>query len=123
MKVEAETAYRTALSGSLPTEVEWAAWRQLSLLFKRQGRREEAAVIWHRLAESDDTGDVYAHVELAKHYEWHTGDLSAATTVTRQAMALLENAAPGGQRGGTWDELAHRLRRLERKMVRMRTLE
>ena len=123
MKVEAEAAYRTALSGWLPPEVEWAAWRQLSFLLKRQGRREEATVIWHRLAESNDTGDVYAHVELAKHYEWHTGDLSAATTVTRQAMALLENAAPGGQRGGTWDELAHRLRRLERKMVRMRTLE
>jgi hypothetical protein len=69
---------------------------------------------------------VYAHVELAKHYEWHTRDLPAAAAVTRQAMALLESAPPKAGLADPSDrqgqealaELAHRLRRLERKMAR-----
>jgi hypothetical protein len=61
---------------------------------------------------------VYAHVELAKHYEWHTRDLPAAAAVTRQAMALLESAPPDRQGHEALAELAHRLRRLERKMAR-----
>lgn len=118
MTAEGEAAYRSALSKSLPAEVEQAAWRHLSFLLKRQGRREEATVIWYKVTENGGEWGVYAHVELAKHYEWHTGDLPAAAVVTRQAMALLESASPDQRTQRTLAELAHRLRRLERKMAR-----
>ena len=118
MVTEGEAAYRSALSRSLPGEVEQAAWRHLSFLLKRQDRREEAAVIWRKVAENSGARGVYAHVELAKHYEWHTRDLPAAAAVTRQAMALLESAPPDRQVQEALAELAHRLRRLERKMAR-----
>jgi uncharacterized protein YprB with RNaseH-like and TPR domain len=123
MTGEGEVAYRTALSRSLPWELEQAAWRQLSFLLKRQGRCGEAAVIWHSVAETGGTGAVYAHVELAKHYEWHIGDLPAAAAVTKQAMTLLENALPDCRTEKTLAELAHRLRRLKRKMSRAGSLE
>ena len=123
MVTEGEAAYRYALSRSLPGEVEQAAWRHLSFLLKRQDRREEAVVIWRKVAENSGARGVYAHVELAKHYEWHTRDLPAAAAVTRQAMALLESAPPDRQGQEALAELAHRLRRLERKMARAGLLE
>jgi uncharacterized protein YprB with RNaseH-like and TPR domain len=118
MTEEGEIAYRSALSTSLPPEVQQAVWRHLSFLLKRQGRREEAVGIWHRVAENGGSREIYACVELAKHYEWYNGDLPAAAVMTRQAMALLANTSPGRRTQGTLAELAHRLRRLERKMAR-----
>jgi uncharacterized protein YprB with RNaseH-like and TPR domain len=116
---EGEAAYRSALSNKLlPPEVQQAAWRHLSFLLKRQGQREEAADIWRKVAENGGSGGVYACVELAKHYEWHIGDLPAAAAVTRQAMVLLENTSPSRRTQETLAGLAHRLRRLERKMAR-----
>ena len=112
MTEEGESAYRSALSTSLPPEVQQAVWRHLSFLLKRQGRREEAVDIWRKVAENGGSREIYACVELAKHYEWHVGDLPAAAVMTRQALVLLENTSP------TLAELAHRLRRLERKMAR-----
>lgn len=119
MVMEGEEAYRAALSRSLSADVEQAAWRQLSFLLKRQDRREEAAAIWRKVTENDQGRGAYAHVELAKHYEWHTGDLFAAAEVTRQAIALLDDTSPDRQTQETLDALVHRLRRLERKMVRV----
>lgn len=118
MMAEGEAAYRAALAKSLLAEVEQAAWRHLSFLLKRQGRHREAVDIWHKAVENGEGWGVYAHVELAKHYEWRTGELRAAAAVTRQAIALLENASPGRRTQETLAELAHRLRRLERKIVR-----
>jgi uncharacterized protein YprB with RNaseH-like and TPR domain len=118
MAAEAEAAYRTALSGPLPLQVEGAAWQHLSFLLKRQGRREEATAIWREVAERGEEWGVYAHVELAKHHEWRTGDLPAAAAVTRRAMALLKDAPPDQQSRETLAELTHRLRRLESKMAR-----
>jgi len=116
MTAQGEVAYRVALSRSLPAEVEQATWRQLSFLLKRQGRRDEAAVIWRSVAETGDMRAVYAYVELAKHYEWHIVDLRAAAAVTEQAIALLENALPDCRTEKTLVELVDRLRRLKRKM-------
>ncbi len=117
MAAEAEAAYRAALTHPLPAEIESAAWRHLSLLLKRQERRQEAAAIWRQVVEKGETWGEFAHVELAKHYEWHTGDLAAAADVTRQAIALLQNAPPDRRTKDTLAELAHRLRRLVRKMT------
>lgn len=118
MMDEGEAAYRSALSKPLPPDTEHAAWQHLSYQLKRQGRRKEAADIWRKVAESGESRSFYAHVELAKHYEWQTGDLPAAVAVTRQAMALLEKISSDRRTQETLAELAHRLRRLERKMAR-----
>jgi uncharacterized protein YprB with RNaseH-like and TPR domain len=120
MTAEGEAAYRRALSKSLPAEIQQAVRRHLSFLLKRQGRREEAVDIWLKVVENGGSGRGYAYVELAKHYEWHTGDLPAAAVVTRQAMALPENTLPGRRSQEALAELVHRLRRLERKMARQR---
>lgn len=117
MTTEAETAYRAALSQPLPRQVEGAAWQHLSFLLKRQDRRQEAAAIWREVADRAEAWGVYAHIELAKHYEWHVGDLPAAADVTRRAMALLQDAPPDQQSQETLAELTHRLHRLERKMA------
>lgn len=118
MAAESEAAYRAALAESLPADVEEAAWRSLSFLLKGQERFEEAALVWRQVAENGGGRRKYAHVELAKHYEWRSGDLPAAAAVTRQAIDLLKDSASDRQNQETLDELAHRLRRLERKIER-----
>jgi uncharacterized protein YprB with RNaseH-like and TPR domain len=117
MMAESEAAYCAALSRPLPGKVEGAAWQHLSLLLKRQDRRQDAVAIWGKVAENGEKWGIFAHVELAKHYEWYTGDLSAAALVTRQAMGLLESALPDHRTRETLNQLTHRLRRLERKMA------
>jgi uncharacterized protein YprB with RNaseH-like and TPR domain len=118
MVAEAETAYRAALSQTSSADVERAAWRHLSFLLKRHDRREEAVAVWREVADRGSEEAVYAHVELAKHYEWYVGDLAAAVAVTRQAMVRLGESPPDRRRQEIRAELAHRLRRLERKMAR-----
>lgn len=120
MMAESEAAYRAALSATHPADLKRAAWRQLSFLLKRQGRREEAVAIWRQVVETErgEERGVYAHLELAKHYEWHSGDLAAAAAVTRQAMALLDSNSPDRRAEKVLGELAHRLHRLEHKMTR-----
>jgi len=123
MMSRGEAAYRSALSKLLPADVEQSAWQRLSFLLKRQDRRGEAAVIWHRVAENGGTESLYAHVELAKYYEWYADDLPAATAVTRRAIALLESTSPNRRVREMLGELGHRLNRLERKMMQPRTME
>lgn len=92
-----------------------AAWQaslmQLAALLKQQGRRAEAALFWQQVAATTQT-DIRAHVELAKYYEWHTGDLRAALSCTQAALRLAErHPAAMDERSA----LLHRLARLERK--------
>ena len=117
MVTESESAYRRALAGTLGRETRTSIRRHLSFLLKRQGRREEAVTIWRGVTEEGERADVYAHIELAKHYEWLVKDLPAAAEITHQAMALLQAESPDRRARETLDELAHRLRRLERKLA------
>ncbi|HDQ71659.1 MAG TPA: hypothetical protein ENN19_06125 [Chloroflexi bacterium] len=119
---EAERAYRVAIAAplapskedSLPPDVRARALRDLGLLLKRAGRRDEAFGYWQQLAlESRD--DVGAHVELAKHFEWHVENLALAAGWTRAALAQVSTWPPGLRRDTTEAELVHRLERLERK--------
>jgi uncharacterized protein YprB with RNaseH-like and TPR domain len=107
---QAERAFRAALE----REAHVPALFHLGYLLKRQERREEALAIWQRLAESD-TSDVTAHVELAKHFEWHAGDVKSAIVWTRAALDLAVRW-PSSSTQDQWQaELEHRLERLERK--------
>jgi uncharacterized protein YprB with RNaseH-like and TPR domain len=127
---ETERAYRTALAKSdLASETRTRGLRDLARLLKRADRRAEAFAYWQQLAlETADvpSGDVpsgdapsrdatLAHVELAKHFEWHEKNLALAAGWTRAALARVESWPAGLLRDDTLAELRHRLARLERK--------
>lgn len=84
----------------------WAATRHAALC-KRQGERAEAEVLWRVLWAQ---GDRATGLELAKHHEHHTRDLSAAEEVT---SALLVRATSADQMS-----LEHRLTRIRHKRAR-----
>ncbi|MDT8304944.1 MAG: ribonuclease H-like domain-containing protein [Anaerolineae bacterium] len=108
----AEEVLRLAAVPELPTPLYQQALAHLALLLKRAGRRDEAITVWQQLA-STSFDDVTAHIELAKHYEWHGRDLETACFWTEQAIALL-----GPHDRTLHAELVHRHRRLIRKMGR-----
>ena len=89
------------------------AMRDLAYLLKREERRQEALPWWRRLVET--AGAVYACEELAKHYEWHDGDMAQAIAWTEQGIALTKAWPPGLKRREALAELEHRLERLQRK--------
>ena len=78
---------------------------------------------WQQLAlESSDSplaDTVLAHVELAKHFEWHQVDLALAAGWTRAAITVVKHWPAGLLREDTLAELHHRLARLARKMDKL----
>lgn len=119
---EAERAYRAALrlhpgpalGVHLAPDLYAKALRALAHFLKQADRRHEAFGYWQQLAlETRD--DVLAHVELAKYFEWHVGNLALAADWTRAALAQVENWPAGIRRDAALVELRHRLARLERK--------
>ena len=114
LKTEAEQNLRLVADQDLPLEHYHSALHELAMLLKRDGRRDEAVLFWKQIAVSS-LDDVTAHVELAKHYEWHDQDLAVASHWTEQALALAETGQTFNaniQR----EELQHRLARLKRKI-------
>lgn len=111
---EAEVTLRAALEEDLPLEAYHQALYRLAALYKQTGRRAEAVVAWQQIAFTS-SGDVAAHVELAKHYEWHAPDLAAASNWTRAALNLLERLPLTPNTRLARAELNHRLERLQKK--------
>ena len=89
----AGTLYEGALASGLPGEVERAALRRLSLLYKRQRDYKRAVMLWGELAEmrAPDSAreKLEAYQELAICYEHRLGELDAAVEVTQRALAEL----------------------------------
>ncbi len=117
LSAQAESAFRSALELELLPESRATALTRLGLLLKRQTRRQEAAQVWEQLAGCDS---VTGHTELAKHHEWHTGDLDQALTWTQAALQVVAAWPPGFERDQAHAELMLRLERLERKRERNR---
>ena len=109
----AEAAYRAVLQDAASGAQRSIALRRLARCMKRQQRRADALSMWQALAEQGDADGirVEALVEIARHYEWHAGDLPAALTACQRALALCDQPAMRA-------ELAHRVARLERKLRR-----
>lgn len=107
---EAEKALRMAAAPELETAYYQEALLRLGALLKRGERRDEAVTVWQQAAVTS-FGDVTAHVELAKHYEWHASDLEQALLWTKQALQLVDGSAPAVR-----EELEHRLARLQHKL-------
>ncbi len=115
MKIEAERAYRRALNSDIPPQSLPSILRRLGQLLKRDGRRDEADLVWQQLA-AVEMDEVQGHVELAKSFEWHHKDLDQAADWTQRALALVARW-PKGLQALARPELAHRLTRLERKIA------
>ena len=86
-----------------------AGGRELSLICKRGARLGEAAAIWERMLEVDPR-DRFAGVEMAKWLEHSQKRFSEAIMIVRR---LLED--PALTETEVREQLAHRLRRLERR--------
>ncbi|MBC7223160.1 MAG: tetratricopeptide repeat protein [Anaerolineae bacterium] len=112
---EAEALYWHALEGPLPVEQRRRAMLRLSLLLKRQGRREEAVPLWMALADDPEAG-LTALEELAKWEEWHHGDLRAALQWARRGLQRAGEWRTGHARRRAQAEFRHRVARLEGKL-------
>ena len=89
----------------------------LSLLYKRQAWRDQAAELWEEWISTVPGEDLTPYVELAKHHEWHTRDLAAARGWAAWALRIAEGWPSGITREVTVAELRHRLERVERKLA------
>jgi hypothetical protein len=63
-----------------------------------------------------DEGEVEAHIELAKFYEWHEIELDKALAWTKQALTIVAQWPRGLRRDQIQADLNHRRDRLERKI-------
>lgn len=111
---KATQLYEHGLAHDLPEEIHWDTVRRLSFAQKRRGNLRAAVTLWRQATGS---GQVYAHVELAKFYEHQQRDYSEAAQWTQAALALVN--APGfpRQERSRWlADLEHRLARLHRKL-------
>jgi len=107
--------YERGLEMDLPEADFWQAVQRLSHLQKRRGDLETAVRLWEQAAAQ---GHVYAFVELAKYYEHHVRDFAAALEWTRRAGDQLDKLSlPSYERQHWHDELSHRRRRLENKIL------
>ncbi len=80
----------------------------LATLHRRAGRREEAAALWARVAHRPGAARAHPLTELAKHHEHRERDPAAALALVERAIAA----------AGETPALAHRRRRLLRKLAR-----
>lgn len=88
----------------------------LGRLLKRQHRWEEATAVWQQWLTTVGGPDSRPYVELAKFYEWQSGDLTQAAMWTQWALHEQERSPPQNRSHETQTELRHRLARLERKL-------
>ncbi len=116
--LEASTrSYRAALRRTTAVDSLVLALRELSLLYKRQGWREQAAALWEEWVSTIPGEDLTPYIELAKHHEWHTGELAAARGWAAWALRIAEARPDGFEREDLVAQLQHRLARLERKLA------
>lgn len=88
----------------------------LGRLLKRQHRWEEATVVWQQWLTTVGGPDSRPYVELAKFYEWQSGDLTQAAMWTQWALHEQEQSPPQNRSPETQTELRHRLARIQRKL-------
>jgi uncharacterized protein YprB with RNaseH-like and TPR domain len=90
-----------------------SALERLSILQKRRGDLDEAVRLWEQAAAQ---GHVYAHVELAKHFEHRLRDHKTALKWTRQAEKRVRAAElPGYMKKHWMADLEKRAARLKNK--------
>ena len=114
---KAARLYERGLEMDLAEDDFWKAVRRLSVLQKRRGDVEEALQWWEQAAGQ---GHVYAHVELAMHYEHRLKDFVAARQWAAEALDIVRSDETLSTyiRDHWQEELEHRLSRLDGKISR-----
>jgi len=106
--------YERGLEQSLPEADFWQAVQRLSILQRRRGDLASAVGLWEKAASD---GHIYAHIELAKHYEHRLRDHASALEWTRKAMERVRRQKIPRYEYNHWmAELEHRQKRLEGKV-------
>lgn len=106
--------YEWGLEMDLDEEDFWKAVHRLSVLQRRRGDLESAVSLWEQAAAQRH---VYAHVELAKHYEHRIRDYQEAQRWASTALELVKSEEMPAYIREHWQaELEHRLNRLEGKL-------
>jgi len=106
--------YERGLEMDLDEDDFWKAVHRLSVLQKRRGDLESAVGLWEQAASQ---GHVYAHVELAKHYEHRKRDYQEAQKWAAAALEQIQSGElPAYVRQHWQPELEHRLKRLDGKL-------
>ena len=100
--------HKLAFSGESPFRQE--ARRNLSLAWKREGKWDQASVLWKEMA-TDRPLDTFPLTELAKWYEHRVGDLVSARELVKRALGL-DGLVPDEK-----DRLEYRLSRIERRVA------
>ncbi|PWB71035.1 MAG: hypothetical protein C3F07_15570 [Anaerolineales bacterium] len=110
---EAARLFERGLESGLTESDFGLAVKRLSILQKRRGDLGEAVRLWEAAAQR---GQLYAFIELAKHYEHRERDVKSALKWTKSALKRLEKIElPAYVRNFWLSEIEHRMERLKRK--------
>jgi uncharacterized protein len=110
---QATSLYQHSLNSMQFDDIYWDSLHRLSLLYKKNEDYRQAIELWKIAA---DHGQIYAHIELAKHCEHRLLDIRQAIQWTENAISLLNSTKDTSLDRITWlGELEHRLERLYRK--------
>ncbi|HSF14493.1 MAG TPA: ribonuclease H-like domain-containing protein [Vicinamibacteria bacterium] len=114
-----ERHYVRAVESGLGGHARRRSLRGLAELHKRRGEWDEARRLWQELAEEGGADGLVALKELAMDAEHRARDLESALWHCRRALESLESGLelPPGVRQRWRDELGHRRRRLERRLL------
>jgi uncharacterized protein YprB with RNaseH-like and TPR domain len=112
---QAARLYEVGLQEELPQADFSQAVRRLSTLQRRRGDLPSALILWEKAAQD---GHVYAHIELAKHFEHRQRDPVAAMrwALSGRDLVLKDETLPVYMRKHWLEEITHRLSRLEKKV-------
>jgi uncharacterized protein YprB with RNaseH-like and TPR domain len=107
----------------LPLESDRAAKKLLARLAKREGDLTLARDLWEGIL-GDSRDGVEAYEQLAIYHERHSGELSRAAEISRDALKALQQARRSGIIGGglyqqMTERFERRLARLERKAANL----
>ncbi|MFK7804654.1 MAG: ribonuclease H-like domain-containing protein [Anaerolineae bacterium] len=113
---EAELLIADFLSrgAEVPVELRLTALRELSMVCKRSDRRSDAVTLWQEMTKLDQIEDIFPHLELAKHFEWHEINLDQASLWSAHAYQIVMSRPILDYQ--LKEEIEHRLRRLATKM-------
>lgn len=109
----AETAFKRAIATE-DRKLRGEALRRYTEHLRKDGRKSQAVEgweAWHQIAPSDHR----PCIELAKYYEWDTGEIERAIHWAEAGLQCLSHWPMDWRRRKTWAEIEHRLQRLAKK--------
>jgi len=110
---ESLQAFQRAVGGRLSSDVAVRARLKLSQHLKKQGKYEEAVLLWQELVlgcQATSSRELSVYRELAVHYEHHEKNLEEAMRFAEEGLALSRRLSPR-----LYEDFTRRLKRLRAK--------